>query len=160
MNMEQNTINQKGIKQKLTIELLIILALSFVVYLLSGYYDILEKLVKFTNQHENWELDEFIVVSIFLVFASAIFSLRRWLDLRKLIVLVSQRNNELHKLLSEIKQLKGIVPICAECKNIRDDKGYWHQVESYIRDHSEAEFSHGICPECMKKLYPEYDDEE
>lgn len=45
--------------------------------------------------------------------------------------------------------------ICASCKKIRDDKGYWEQVEVYIRDHSEAEFSHGLCPECMKKLYPD-----
>ena len=60
---------------------------------------------------------------------------------------------DLQKALSEVKTLKGIFPICASCKKIRDDKGYWNQVEVYIRDHSEAEFSHGICPECMKKLY-------
>ena len=54
----------------------------------------------------------------------------------------------------EIKTLRGIIPICAACKKIRDDKGYWQQVEAYIRDRSEAEFSHGICPECVDKLYP------
>jgi hypothetical protein len=56
----------------------------------------------------------------------------------------------------EIKQLRGILPICAHCKKIRDDNGYWNQVESYIQRHSEAEFSHSICPECAKKYYPEY----
>ncbi|MBW2127201.1 MAG: hypothetical protein JRH08_16390 [Deltaproteobacteria bacterium] len=60
---------------------------------------------------------------------------------------------ELQETLSEIKILKGIIPICASCKRIRDDKGYWNQVEAYIRDHSEADFSHSICPDCMKKLY-------
>jgi hypothetical protein len=60
---------------------------------------------------------------------------------------------DLQKALSEVKTLKGIFPICASCKKIRDDKGYWNQVEVYIRDRSEAEFSHGICPDCMKKLY-------
>jgi hypothetical protein len=45
--------------------------------------------------------------------------------------------------------------MCANCKNIRDDQGYWHQVESYIRDHSEADFTHGLCPACLEKLYPE-----
>ena len=65
---------------------------------------------------------------------------------------------DLQKALLEVKTLKGIIPICASCKKIRDDKGYWNQVESYIHDHSEAEFSHGICPECMKKLYPEFVD--
>jgi len=62
---------------------------------------------------------------------------------------------ELQETLSEIKTLKGIIPICASCKRIRDDKGYWNQVEAYIRDHSEADFSHSICPDCMKKLYPD-----
>ena len=57
---------------------------------------------------------------------------------------------------SEINQLRGLLPICSSCKSIRDDNGYWNQIESYIKQHSEAEFSHGICPECMKKLYPEY----
>ena len=63
---------------------------------------------------------------------------------------------DLQKALSEVKTLKGIFPICASCKKIRDDKGYWNQVEVYIRDRSEAEFSHGICPDCMKKLYPDF----
>jgi GAF domain-containing protein len=62
---------------------------------------------------------------------------------------------QLQKALTEVKQLSGLLPICASCKKIRDDKGYWNQIESYIRDRSEAEFSHGICPDCMKKLYPD-----
>jgi hypothetical protein len=63
--------------------------------------------------------------------------------------------DQLQKSLSKIKTLSGLLPICASCKKIRDDKGYWNQIESYISDHSEAEFSHGICPECAKKLYPD-----
>jgi methyl-accepting chemotaxis protein len=65
--------------------------------------------------------------------------------------------NELQQALAEIKTLRGIVPICSFCKQIRDDKGYWNQVESYIREHTEAEFSHGICPKCMAKHYPKSD---
>jgi hypothetical protein len=66
---------------------------------------------------------------------------------------------ELHKALDEVKTLSGFLPICASCKNIRDDKGYWNQIEAYISEHSEAEFSHGICPECAQNLYPDlYDD--
>jgi hypothetical protein len=56
--------------------------------------------------------------------------------------------------------LSGLLPICAACKKIRDDKGYWHQVEEYVRDHSEADFSHSICPDCVRRLYPEFSDEE
>jgi hypothetical protein len=58
--------------------------------------------------------------------------------------------------LSKVKQLSGLLPICASCKKIRDDKGYWNQIEDYIRNHSEADFSHGLCPPCIEKLYPDY----
>jgi hypothetical protein len=54
-----------------------------------------------------------------------------------------------------VKSLSGLLPICASCKKIRDDKGYWSQVESYIQKHSDATFTHGICPDCVKKLYPD-----
>ena len=64
---------------------------------------------------------------------------------------------QLQEALAEVKQLSGLLPICASCKKIRDDTGYWNQIESYIRDHSEAEFSHSICPDCAKKLYPDLD---
>jgi PAS domain S-box-containing protein len=63
----------------------------------------------------------------------------------------------LQKALSEVKTLRGFLPICSYCKKIRDDKGYWSQIESYIHKHSDAEFSHGICPECVKKYYPDMD---
>lgn len=62
---------------------------------------------------------------------------------------------ELQVALSEIKTLSGLLPICSSCKKIRDDTGYWNQIEVYIRDRSNAEFSHGICPECVQTLYPE-----
>jgi hypothetical protein len=65
---------------------------------------------------------------------------------------------ELQDTLAKVKQLSGMLPICSSCKKIRNDKGYWSQVEVYIRDNSEAEFTHGICPECMKKLYPDFAD--
>ncbi len=70
----------------------------------------------------------------------------------------NERERLIHQLkdtLAHIKKLSGIIPICASCKKVRDDKGYWNQVEEYIRDHSEAEFSHSICPACANKLYPE-----
>jgi signal transduction histidine kinase len=71
--------------------------------------------------------------------------------------LVEKRTAELQEALSNIKTLTGFLPICASCKKIRDDKGYWNQLEAYIQDHSEAEFSHSICPGCAQKLYPELD---
>lgn len=64
---------------------------------------------------------------------------------------------ELRDALSRVKTLQGLLPICASCKRIRDDRGYWNQIESYVGEHSEAEFSHGVCPECVQKLYPGFD---
>ena len=61
---------------------------------------------------------------------------------------------ELQKALTEVKTLSGFLPICASCKMIRDDAGYWNQIESYIKTHSNVEFSHSLCPECAEKLYP------
>ncbi len=75
-----------------------------------------------------------------------------------LIVINAQRlEQELINAKAEIKTLIGFIPICANCKNIRDDQGYWQQIEAYIKDHSEAEFTHSICPDCLKLLYPDYD---
>jgi hypothetical protein len=68
--------------------------------------------------------------------------------------MVAERTAELGKALSDVKQLSGLLPICASCKKIRDDKGYWNQIEEYIRDRSEAEFTHSICEEFAGKLYP------
>lgn len=67
-----------------------------------------------------------------------------------------KKNAILQDALTEVKQLSGLLPICASCKKIRDDKGYWNQIEAYISAHSEAEFSHSMCPECAKEFYPEY----
>ncbi|MBI2838560.1 MAG: hypothetical protein HYX75_09610 [Acidobacteria bacterium] len=67
-----------------------------------------------------------------------------------------QLASQVEAAMSQIRVLKGLLPICASCKRIRDDAGYWNQMEVYVRDHSEAEFSHGICPDCMERLYPGY----
>jgi len=86
--------------------------------------------------------------------------------LRSIIVDITERKKKelvkevliekLQKAISEIKTLRGIIPICSHCKKIRDDKGYYQQVETYVSRHTEAEFSHGLCPECEKKYYPKY----
>lgn len=71
---------------------------------------------------------------------------------------VEKENEELIQKLqaaiSEVKTLRGFLPICAGCKKIRDDEGYWKQIEQYVQEHSEARFSHSLCPECLKRLYP------
>ncbi len=86
---------------------------------------------------------------------SSALSLKREMDRRKAREReLQERNEELRRALSEVKVLRGLIPICAGCKKIRNDHGYWEQIEEYIQDHSEAAFSHGLCLPCAKKLYP------
>lgn len=86
--------------------------------------------------------------------ASAL-TLKREMDRRKAREReLEERNEELRTALSEVKVLRGLIPICAGCKKIRNDHGYWQQIEEYVQEHSEAAFSHGLCLPCAKKLYP------
>lgn len=86
--------------------------------------------------------------------ASAL-ALKKETDCRKLReVELCRSNEELQRALREVKVLRGLIPICASCKKIRNDGGFWQQIEEYIGEHSEAEFSHGLCQPCLKKLYP------
>jgi DNA-binding response OmpR family regulator len=68
---------------------------------------------------------------------------------------LQRQQNELKEALAEVKRLSGLLPICAHCKKIRNDSGYWQQIEAYISERSTAQFSHSICPECAEKLYPD-----
>jgi len=72
---------------------------------------------------------------------------------------LNEKVRELKLALEQVRTLKGIVPICANCKNVRDDQGYWNRVETYLNDHTEADFTHAVCPDCMKRLYPQFGDD-
>lgn len=91
------------------------------------------------------------LAGVFLSLIIAFFATDRVLKSEKVL---SEKNIKLQKALDEIKTLRGIIPICSHCKQIRDDEGMWKRIEEYIHAHSEARFSHGICPDCMKKHYP------
>jgi len=129
-----------SIKLEIAIGLFVLL-ISFFLF---GRFDVLEQIVEWSSKHEQYELDEFISTAVVMVFVLLIFSVRRGLETMK-------KAKQLQKALDEIEVLKGIIPICSYCKKIRDDQGMWNQLEAYIRSHSSAEFSHGICPECMKE---------
>jgi hypothetical protein len=102
--------------------------------------------------HELWmRMFICLLFIVFGVYAQYIIDKRMALEKEKENLIVNLQNS-----LEEIKTLRNILPICASCKKVRDDKGYWHQLEIYLRDHSQTEFSHGLCPDCVKKLYPNY----
>ncbi|MCD4655837.1 hypothetical protein K8T06_18100 [bacterium] len=74
--------------------------------------------------------------------------------------LINKQKEELEIIIANNKLLHGMLPICASCKKIRDDDGYWRQVETYISKRTDTKFSHSICPDCMKKIYPEFTEDE
>ncbi len=82
------------------------------------------------------------------------------LELRNLNTALESRNRDLREALANVKTLRGLLPICSSCKKIRDDAGYWRQVEEYFSEHSEVDFSHGLCPDCLKRMFPEYYEED
>jgi DNA-binding NarL/FixJ family response regulator len=87
-----------------------------------------------------------------VIFDLLVRSLRYAIERKQMVI-------ALQEALSQVKILKGFLPICAKCKAILNDQGHWQQIESYIRERSEAEFSHGFCPVCLKELYPELCDD-
>ncbi len=112
------------------------------------------------NELKQLELDEknefitiqkvatlFLIIIVVIIFLAYRMKMKTNFQLRK-------KSEELEKTLTEIHQLSGLLPICSSCKKIRDDGGYWHQVEEYIKSHSEASFSHSLCPVCIDKVYP------
>jgi hypothetical protein len=92
---------------------------------------------------------------VVLAFLGALFGAHRF-RVRALEARERELEARVEEELSQIKILKGLLPICAVCKKVRDDSGYWNQMETYIREHSQADFSHGICPDCIPTIYPEY----
>ncbi len=139
----------------LYVELLVIFFFGVVLYFLSHKYNLFEMFYAISRQHQNWQLDELLSVSIYAVIVLLIFSIFRLIDITISNKILLRQTTKLRKALSEIKQLRGIIPICASCKKIKDDQGHWQRVEAYLHEHADAEFSHGFCPECLKKLYPE-----
>lgn len=121
------------------------------------YYDITARKQQLDKLLSRYSALVFIIalglllsIIVILFIENRTISKRRQVEMEREELIV-----ELKDAVTKIKTLGGSLPICSSCKKIRDDKGYWKQIESYIRDHSEAEFTHSICPKCAKNLYPE-----
>lgn len=102
---------------------------------------------------EMWKVLLNRALALFVIWTTAILALQR----KKIEEDRLRAVQEAKQILEETKILRGLIPICASCKKIRDDKGYWNRIESYIEKHSDAHFSHGICRECQDRLYGDQD---
>ena len=107
----------------------------------------------FTLEPHFYQTAWFYILAVLIAvgMVMGIMRIRLWQHIQK----EKELNKKIEEAMASIKVLGGLIPICSNCKKIRDDKGYWDKLESYIQSHSEAKFSHGICPDCMKQLYPD-----
>ena len=151
------TAPRLGRAVKIAIEVGFIGLTSLLFFIIAGKYDLLEKIFEFAQKHEEYEIDEIMTVSIYLMFCFLIFAFR-WL---RIIYRSEKKQKELYASLNEVKKevkmLQGFLPICSHCKKIRNDAGAWQKLEAYIQQHSEATFTHSICTECMKEHFPDVD---
>lgn len=107
-----------------------------------------ERFSIWSRRNEAWQLDEVLVAVAVLAFAVGLYALRRWQDLKSEVT-----RREVAE--AESERLEGLLPICAGCKKIRDGVGSWVAVEVYVAARTAAAFTHGICPDCRQRLYPE-----
>lgn len=133
---------------------------SIVVFCVSAWIDLFSTTLSWLYRHDTWQLDEIFTVMVFLAGAFALYSRRRWHELK-----AEMREREkaeesnrrlimsLEKALTEVRTLRGLLPLCAWCKKVRDDTGYWMELESYIQANSDARVTHGICPDCARKAF-------
>jgi len=135
-------------RRRAIVDLWVIAGLACAAFTVLAAVDGFERFAAWSRAHEAWQLDELLMLAGVLMVSAAAFAARRWRDLLAEIHLREERE-------ATIKRLEGILPICSFCKRIRDDDGTWTAVESYLRTHSAAEFSHGFCEECQARHYPD-----
>ncbi len=134
-------------------ELLVIVVFSLVVFIIAVKNDVMEMLLDFARRHENLQIDEVFSIAIITLMGAVAFGHRRWRDVKILSEKLIERNRKLEEIMDQVQVLEGILPICSNCKRIRD-RDEWQQMETYVSNHSHALFTHSLCPECARKLFP------
>lgn len=147
--------NANTLRNRALVDALILVALCLPFYLLAREYDFLENIAAYTRAHEESELDELFSLAIFAAILLLIYSLRRVLDLVRYARHLREANQQLSQTLEEISRLRRLLPVCAGCKKVRNDEGYWQEVDAYLARYHLARITHGLCPDCMTKYYPE-----
>jgi hypothetical protein len=141
-------------------DLLMIVTGASCVFVLSARFDVFNKIVDWMYHHDTWQLDELFNVAVYLVGATAIYAWRRYRELAKETLQRKNAESEkaqivprLEQALADVSYLKKLLPMCSSCKRVRDDRGYWEEVESYVELHFSTRVDTGLCPDCATRLY-------
>ena len=129
-------------------ELVGLLLLGLTLFLVLAWLDAFERFAAWSRAHDAWQLDEVLVALALLAGVLGIYAMRRW---RELTAEIARREAAERT----AARLEGLLPICAGCKKIRDDQQAWVAVEEYVAARTPVAFTHGICPDCRARLYPE-----
>ena len=135
-----------------TTDLAIITVITIISFFVFGKLDVLEKIVHLSEQYENYEIDELVSSAIVFSICMLVFAFKQIWTISKYNALLNKQYSELQDAISKIKVLEGTLTTCSCCKKVLDSDGEWHQMEVYIHTHSEAQFSHGYCPNCLETV--------
>ena len=139
------------LSDKVLKDLILITSLLVISFFLFSSFDVLESIVKFSQQHEEYEVDELLSTLVIFSLCMLVFSWRRIKEIEDARLRSEAKGQKLQRTLEEIKTLQGVIPICCYCNKIRDDQGAWSDMQIYINNHLDAEFSQGACPDCFEK---------
>lgn len=141
-------------------DLIAIVLFALMVVIVTTQFDIFNKLISLLYRYDTWQIDEMSTLALYLLVAFAVYAWRRH---REFVSEVKRRERaeaeqarllpKLEQALADVSTLKKLLPICSSCKKVRDDKGYWNQIEVYIETEFHTRLDGGICPDCARRLY-------
>lgn len=135
-------------RRKAKIDLAVLAVLTLLLYGSLSVFHVLSHLYTWGTEHEGWQLEHVATFFAVLTVMFAVYATRRWLDARR-----EMHRREVAE--SQLHVLRGILPICSHCHRIRTEEDEWVTMDRYVRKHSDADFSHGICPDCLVEHYPD-----
>jgi hypothetical protein len=158
--VKKGSVKRFGRKPKSVQDIVVIAILAILVFAFSAAFDIFNAVIAWVYRHDTWQLDELFSVSIFLVAAMGFYAWRRNRELTEQIRRREQAEAEkahlipeLETALADVYALKKLLPFCISCRRVREDSGYWNQVEEYLESHFSTRFDDGLCPDCARRFY-------
>lgn len=158
--MKKGSVEHFRKKPKLFQDLVIMTILAILVFAFSATFDVFNAIIGWVYRHDTWQLDEFFSVSIFLVVAMGVYAWRRNRELTEQIRRREEAEAEkahllpeLETALADVHALKKLLPFCTSCRRVREDSGYWNQVEEYMVSHFSTKLDDGLCPDCARRFY-------